>query len=77
MAVAVGLLECCAPGLGGRVMLMTAGPCTTGPGMVVGQDLAEPFRNHKVCNAISHIYTIYVVYIYTYMYICIYARSNE
>ncbi len=48
VSVAVGLLECCAPGLGGRVLLMTAGPCTVGPGVVVGLDLAEPFRNHKV-----------------------------
>ncbi|KAK9805138.1 hypothetical protein WJX72_001479 [[Myrmecia] bisecta] len=45
--VAVGLLEACVPGCGARIMVLTGGPCTTGPGLVVGVDKAEAIRTHK------------------------------
>lgn len=48
VGIAVGLLEACVLGSGGRVLLFTGGPCTIGPGMLVGEDLAESIRTHKV-----------------------------
>lgn len=49
-AVGVGasLLETCIPGSGGRLMVFTGGPCTTGPGTVVGLALEESIRTHRV-----------------------------
>jgi protein transport protein SEC23 len=31
---------------GARIMLYSGGPCTEGPGMVVGTELKEPIRSH-------------------------------
>lgn len=45
MAVAVSLLEAYL-GHGARIMLFTGGPCTSGPGQVVGDELKEPIRSH-------------------------------
>lgn len=47
LAVAVALLEAYAPNSGGRAMLFTAGPCTRGPGQVVGADFEDAIRTHK------------------------------
>ena len=49
-AVGVGaaLMENCIPGSGGRLMVFTGGPCTTGPGTVVGLTLEESIRTHRV-----------------------------
>ncbi|XP_064623283.1 protein transport protein Sec23A-like isoform X2 [Lineus longissimus] len=46
MSIAVGLLECCYPNTGARVMMFIGGPCTQGPGMVVGDELKHPIRSH-------------------------------
>eukprot|EP01137_Pigoraptor_chileana_P023714 Opistho-2@90474 len=46
MSVAVGLMECLFPNAGGRIMLFIGGPCTQGPGIVVGNELKEPIRSH-------------------------------
>ncbi|KAL3133000.1 hypothetical protein ABBQ38_006909 [Trebouxia sp. C0009 RCD-2024] len=48
-AVGVGaaLMENCIPGSGGRLMVFTGGPCTTGPGTVVGLALEESIRTHR------------------------------
>ena len=46
LSVAVSLLESCFPNTGARVMLFTGGPCTQGPGMVVGEELKIPIRSH-------------------------------
>eukprot|EP00398_MALV-I-01_sp_L67-1_P000061 gene61-784_t len=47
LSVAVGLLESCSAHQSSKVMLMTGGPCTVGPGMVVSQDKAEAIRSHQ------------------------------
>ncbi|KAJ3340011.1 GTPase-activating protein S23 [Gonapodya sp. JEL0774] len=47
MSVAVGLLETCFQNTGCRVMLFTGGPCTSGPGQVVGPELKEAIRSHN------------------------------
>lgn len=47
LSVAVGLLEACAHGDGGHVLLLAGGPCTLGPGQIVSRDYAEPLRTHK------------------------------
>lgn len=47
LSVAVGLLESCAHGDGGHVLLLAGGPCTVGPGQIVSRDYAEPLRTHK------------------------------
>lgn len=44
--VAIGLLEVTYPRSSARLMLLTGGPCTLGPGMLVGQDLVETIRSH-------------------------------
>jgi protein transport protein SEC23 len=44
--VAVSMLESTFPNTGARVMLFAGGPCTEGPGLVVGQELREPIRSH-------------------------------
>lgn len=46
LSVAIGLLESSFQNAGGRIMLFTGGPCTEGPGMVVGPELREPIRSH-------------------------------
>ena len=45
--IAVSLLETSFPGAGGRVLLFMGGPCTEGPGKVVGEELKTPIRSHK------------------------------
>jgi len=45
-SIAVSLLEMSFPNTGGRVMLFTGGPCTVGPGQMVGVELSEPMRSH-------------------------------
>lgn len=44
--IAVSLLEHSYAGHAGRIVVMTSGPCTIGPGAVVGQDKAEAMRSH-------------------------------
>lgn len=46
MSVAIGLLESAFPNTGARIMVFTGGPCTEGPGMVVGHELKDPIRSH-------------------------------
>ncbi|KAJ8045054.1 Protein transport protein Sec23A [Holothuria leucospilota] len=46
LSIAVGLLECTFPNAGARIMLFLSGPCTQGPGMVVGDELKAPIRSH-------------------------------
>jgi protein transport protein SEC23 len=46
LSVAVGLMETSFPNAGARIMLYAGGPCTEGPGMVVGTELKEPIRSH-------------------------------
>jgi len=47
LSIAVSLLEFSFPGCGARVMLITGGACTLGPGMVVGEDRSELMRSHS------------------------------
>lgn len=55
--IAVGLVENSFPGTGARIMLFIAGPCTCGPGMVVGDDFKIPIRSHHdtVTDNASHV----------------------
>jgi protein transport protein SEC23 len=46
LGIAVGLMESSFPYAGARIMLYSGGPCTEGPGMVVGSELKEPIRSH-------------------------------
>lgn len=46
LSIAVGLLECSYPNTGARIMLFTGGPCTQGPGMIVGDELKVTIRSH-------------------------------
>jgi len=46
LSAAVGLLESNFANTGARVMLFTGGPCTVGPGQMVGRELSEPMRSH-------------------------------
>ncbi|CAD5113540.1 DgyrCDS2702 [Dimorphilus gyrociliatus] len=46
LSIAVGLLESTYLNTGARVLFFAAGPCTTGPGAVVGDDLKHPIRSH-------------------------------
>lgn len=46
LSIAVGLMETAFPNTGARIMLFSGGPCTEGPGMVVGTELKEPIRSH-------------------------------
>ncbi|EKC99299.1 protein transport protein SEC23 [Trichosporon asahii var. asahii CBS 8904] len=46
LGVATSLLESAFPNTGARIMLFSGGPCTEGPGMVVGPELREPIRSH-------------------------------
>lgn len=46
LSVAIGLLEATYPQSSNRVMLLVGGACNVGPGMVVGEELAETIRSH-------------------------------
>jgi len=46
LSVAVGLMETSFPNSAARIILYSGGPCTEGPGMVVGTELKEPIRSH-------------------------------
>eukprot|EP00450_Noctiluca_scintillans_P007048 CAMPEP_0194485104 /NCGR_PEP_ID=MMETSP0253-20130528/6218_1 /TAXON_ID=2966 /ORGANISM="Noctiluca scintillans" /LENGTH=756 /DNA_ID=CAMNT_0039325035 /DNA_START=45 /DNA_END=2315 /DNA_ORIENTATION=- len=46
LSVAIGLLEVTYAQSSARVMLLVGGPCNVGPGMVVGEELAETIRSH-------------------------------
>ena len=46
MSIAVALLEGSFPNTGARVQLFCGGPCTVGPGQMVGKSLADPIRSH-------------------------------
>ena len=45
-SIAVGLLECSYPNTGGRIMMFCGGPCTQGPGIVIGQERKDTIRTH-------------------------------
>ncbi|KAL6007338.1 Protein transport protein S23 G [Asimina triloba] len=47
ISVSIGLLEACFPNTGGRVMVFTSGPATSGPGIVVDTNLAKAIRTHR------------------------------
>lgn len=44
---AIGLLEACYKGYSGRIMTFLGGPCSVGPGNVVGTQLEETIRSHR------------------------------
>lgn len=46
LSVAISVLECLLPDVGARVMLFVHGPCTQGPGQVLGAPLSETMRAH-------------------------------
>lgn len=46
LSVALGLVEATCPQQSVRVSLIVGGPCNVGPGMVVGEELAETIRSH-------------------------------
>ena len=46
LSIAVSLLEICYPNCGARIMTFIGGPCTTGPGMIVDDDLKNTLRSH-------------------------------
>lgn len=46
LSVALGLVEATCPQSSVRVSLLVGGPCNVGPGMVVGEELAETIRSH-------------------------------
>eukprot|EP01127_Copromyxa_protea_P001824 TRINITY_DN11732_c0_g1_i1.p1 TRINITY_DN11732_c0_g1~~TRINITY_DN11732_c0_g1_i1.p1 ORF type:complete len:763 (-),score=176.58 TRINITY_DN11732_c0_g1_i1:48-2336(-) len=46
ISVALSLLQQTYPSRGGRVMVMSGGPITVGPGLIVGRDLKEDIRSH-------------------------------
>ncbi|GMH71804.1 hypothetical protein TrST_g6824 [Triparma strigata] len=46
ISCATGLLEAAMARTGGRVMLFTGGPCTNGPGAIVGRAKTEDMRSH-------------------------------
>jgi protein transport protein SEC23 len=46
LSVAIGLMETSFPNSGARIILYSGGPCTEGPGLVVGTELKEPIRSH-------------------------------
>ena len=46
MSVAIGLLEVAMPRMGGRCMLFVGGPCTSGPGEIVGRAKNDDMRSH-------------------------------
>ena len=50
VAVAQGLIAECHSAQGARVMVFTSGPCTMGPGSIVGRDMSETMRTHQDFN---------------------------
>lgn len=46
LSVALSLLDLAIPRRGGRVMLFTGGPCTSGPGAIVSRAKTENMRSH-------------------------------
>lgn len=46
LSVAISLLGASFPGCGARVVLITGGPCTLGPGMVASESFHEPIRSY-------------------------------
>lgn len=50
-SIAVSLLETLFPNCGARIMTFVGGPCTIGPGMVVGAELRESIRSHHDIDA--------------------------
>ncbi|KAH9407292.1 Protein transport protein Sec23A [Tyrophagus putrescentiae] len=46
LSIAVSLLETVYPNCGARIMLFIGGPCTTGPGMIVDDELKNTIRSH-------------------------------
>jgi hypothetical protein len=46
MSIAVSLLAKTLGWQGGRIVVLTGGPPTTGPGLIVGRALTEPIRSH-------------------------------
>jgi len=55
--VAAGMMRACMPLAANtaRLILISAGPVTEGPGAVVGKELAEAIRSHKVDSTSIHI----------------------
>ena len=47
IGIATGLLAESHASQGGRVLVFTSGPCTMGPGTVVGTDMGENLRSHQ------------------------------
>ncbi|KAJ1561917.1 GTPase-activating protein S23 [Nowakowskiella sp. JEL0078] len=47
LSVAVGILETAFPNSGARIVLFAGGPCTEGPGIVVGPELRESIRSYN------------------------------
>jgi len=50
VAAAQGLIAECHSAQGARVMVFTSGPCTIGPGSIVGRDMSETMRTHQDFN---------------------------
>lgn len=46
LSIAVSLLEIAYPNCGARIMLFIGGPCTSGPGIIVDDDLKNTIRSH-------------------------------
>lgn len=49
--VASNLLKTCYSKAGSHIMLFSGGPCTYGPGLIVGNELKEPIRSHHLIEA--------------------------
>ncbi|KAH7280050.1 hypothetical protein KP509_37G050300 [Ceratopteris richardii] len=47
LTVAISLLKRCVPNTGSRILLFVGGPCTSGPGKVVGTSFEENIRTHR------------------------------
>ncbi|KAI8806266.1 hypothetical protein BJ742DRAFT_855267 [Cladochytrium replicatum] len=47
LSVAIGLLEAAFQQTGARIMLFSGGPCTEGPGLIVGREFKENIRSHN------------------------------
>ena len=50
ICAAQGLVAECHSAQGARVMVFTSGPCTMGPGTIVGRDMSENIRTHQDFN---------------------------
>lgn len=46
MSIAINLLEATYPNAAARIMMFIGGPCTTGPGMIIDDDLKNTIRSH-------------------------------